>query len=68
MAEEREITLKEAAAITGTSADYLRVLANKKRIRARKIGRDWVTTAEAVAEYLRNTKLRSRDPYKNRRS
>ncbi len=32
------------------------------------MGRDWFTTAEAVAEYLASPQLRSKDPHKYKRS
>jgi hypothetical protein len=36
-------------------------------LEARKIGRDWFTTTEAVLAYLSNEALRRKDPYKRRR-
>ena len=45
------ISLAEAAEICGLTHRHLRWLAERGRIRARKIGRNWVTTAEAVLEY-----------------
>ena len=66
--DERLISLSEAAARSGLSATHLRHLAERGTIRATKIGRNWVTTAEAVAEYLANPELRSKDPYKHKRS
>ena len=68
MEEERLISLTEAAALSGLSAVHLRHLAEKGKLRARKIGRDWLTTTEAVAEYLANPELRSKDPYKHKRT
>jgi len=65
--EERLISLKEAAALCGLSAGHLRLLADSGKLRARKIGRNWVTTAQAVAEYSRDAEKRSRDPYKYKR-
>ena len=65
MDREELITLSEAAAISGLSQVHLSLLARKGKLRARKIGRDWVTTREAVDEYLRDSFQRSRDPYKN---
>ena len=62
------ITLKEAAQICGLSVSHLRLLARTGRLQARRIGRDWVTTTEAVQRYMANEHLRSRNPYKSRRS
>ncbi len=68
MEEEQLISLKEAAARFGLSQSQLELLARKGRLRAVKVGNSWVTTPAAVAEYLANTKLRSKDPYKNKRT
>jgi hypothetical protein len=65
--DERLISLTEAAALSTLSVHHLRWLAQRGRIRARKIGRNWVTTAEAVAEYERNLASRSKDPHKYKR-
>lgn len=67
MNQEELISLSEAAAIAKLHPDHLRKLAQKGYLRARKIGRNWVTSKEAVAEYLRDSVKRSRDPYKNER-
>jgi len=64
---EELISLSEAAAISGLSLKHLGLLARQGKLRARKIGRNWVTTKKAVAEYLRDSEKRSQDPYKNRR-
>jgi len=45
------ISLAEAARISGLSTAHLRRLAEQGKIKAEKIGRDWLTTAEAVQEY-----------------
>jgi len=65
--DERLISLKEAAAQFGLSHSHLRLLARRGKLRARKIGQDWLTTPEAVAEYVLNRELRSKDPHKYRR-
>jgi excisionase family DNA binding protein len=65
--EEELISLSEAAAIAKLHPDHLRKLAQKGALRARKIGRNWVTSREAVAEYLGDAEKRSRDPFKARR-
>ena len=46
------ITLGEAAKLCGLSHDHLRRLAGRGDLKARKIGRDWVTTERALREYL----------------
>ena len=46
------ITLGEAAKLSGLSHDHLRRLAGRGDLKAKKIGRDWVTTERAVREYL----------------
>ena len=68
MLEERLMSLSEAAAISGLSAGHLNYLARKGKLSARKIGRNWVTTEQAVAGYLRDSFERSKDPYKHKRT
>jgi excisionase family DNA binding protein len=63
----RYISLSEAAAIFGISHPQLRLLARTGKLTAFKIGKTWVTTPEAVAAYLANPALRSRDPHKYKR-
>ena len=46
------ICLAEAAKICGLSPDHLRRLARTNKLWAKKIGPIWVTTAEAVQEYI----------------
>jgi len=65
---EQLISLKEAAAQFSISHSQLKLLALRGRLQARKLGRDWFTTPEAVAAYLANTELRSKDPHKNKRT
>jgi len=65
--DERLISLGEAAALYGLSAPQLRLLAKRGSLRATKIGRNWVTTPRAVAEYMANDVLRSKDPHKYKR-
>lgn len=47
------LTLTEAAARFKLSVPYLRNIAASGRLKAHKIGRDWVTTEADVREYLR---------------
>lgn len=50
------ISLKDASIFCGLSPDHLRRLAEQGKLRAQKIGRNWVTTKEAVEEYIKNRK------------
>lgn len=52
--DEHLISLKEAAAHSGLSHSHLRLLARTGKIAARRLGRDWFTTEQAVAAYLEN--------------
>lgn len=45
------ITLAEAAQISGLSHSHLRLLVRKGKIWGVKMGRDWLTTREAVVAY-----------------
>ena len=47
------ITISEAETISGLSKRHIRLLLEQGRIKGKKIGRDWVTTKEAVDEYLK---------------
>ncbi len=66
MDDERLLSLKEAAARSGLSTGFLRRLCRTGGIRATKVGRDWVTTWRAVAEYLEDPEKRSKNPHKHR--
>ena len=46
------ITLSEAAEISGFTTRHIRHLAVNGEIWAKKLGRNWFTTAQAVREYL----------------
>jgi excisionase family DNA binding protein len=52
------ISLTEAAEQYGFSAAYLRQLARKGRLKAKKVGRDWVTTWADVEEYIHSREKR----------
>lgn len=62
------LSLREAAARSGLSASHLRLLVRTGRIKAQKLGRDWFTTEAAVLAYMADQALRTKDPYKRRRS
>ena len=46
------ISLSQAAERYGLTADYLRQIAIKGRLKARKIGHTWVTTPADVEAYI----------------
>lgn len=46
------ITLQEAAKLGGLSASHLRLLVSRGDIWGMKLGHNWLTTAQAVEEYL----------------
>ena len=46
------ITLSEAAELSGFTTRHLRHLAVNGEIWAKKLGRNWFTTAQAVRKYL----------------
>ena len=46
------IPLDETARRYGLSANTLRLLAGRGRLKARKMGRDWVTTPRDIEAYL----------------
>lgn len=52
------LSLSEAAGRYGFSSDYFRRLAEKGRLEARKVGRQWLTTAEAVDSFLESREPR----------
>jgi excisionase family DNA binding protein len=53
------LSLKDASELTPYSADYLNLLARKGKIKARKIGRDWLITKSDLFNYLRKQHLES---------
>jgi len=59
---ENLISLKEAAARSGLSQSHLQLLARKGRLAAKRMGRDWFTTPEALAAYVTNAELRKKGP------
>jgi Helix-turn-helix domain len=61
------ISLAEAAAISGLSPTHLNHLARRGLLKARKVGRNWVTTRAAVEDYLGDVEKRRNDPRKNKR-
>src|SRR3989344_2855868 len=51
------IPLSEAGNILNTSRDYMNVLVRRGKLRAVKLGRNWVTTKEWVAEYRNGSNI-----------
>ncbi len=49
---EKYLSLQDAAKLTPYSQEYLSLLARKRRIAARKLGRNWYITREAIKKYL----------------
>lgn len=56
--KDRLISLPEAAEIYGFSADYLRNLCQKGRLKAEKVGTSWVTTPLDIENYIRSRQQR----------
>jgi excisionase family DNA binding protein len=50
------ISLSEAAALYGFDQDYLRQLVHRQRLRAKKVGRDWLTTRQDMEDYIASRK------------
>ena len=53
------LSLKDASELTPYSPDYLNLLARKGKLRARKIGRDWLITKSDLFDYLHRQQLES---------
>ena len=51
-AADKVISLAEAAEISGLSAGHLRLLVSQNKLWGTKIGRNWVTTEQAVRDYM----------------
>jgi len=49
---EELISLQKAAKLSGLSTSHLRRLVSREEIWGMKVGRNWVTTEQAVREYL----------------
>ena len=54
------ISLKQASEISGLSHDHLRRLAEQGKIDSKKIGRNWITTKDAITKYMEQKKPRGR--------
>ncbi|MCI0562762.1 MAG: helix-turn-helix domain-containing protein [Nitrososphaera sp.] len=54
--KNRQISMMEAAELYGFNRHYLSELAKKGRLKAKRIGRSWITTPADVEEYIRSRK------------
>lgn len=52
------ISLSDAATIYGFTADHLRHLIHRNRLKAKKLGGVWLTTRADVEEYISSRKKR----------
>jgi excisionase family DNA binding protein len=52
------LTLAQAAEHYGFSGDYLRRLAEKGRLKARKLGRNWLTTSDDMEVFIESREPR----------
>ena len=61
MAKEKYISLKEAAAMSGYSSDYVGQLIRGGKLPGKQVFSNvaWMTTEEAIYEYLENNKKSS---------
>jgi hypothetical protein len=46
------ISLRDASRLSGLSPGHLRLLVSQGVMWGRKVGRNWLTTAQAINEYL----------------
>ncbi len=46
------ISLQEAAALSGLTADHLRRLVREGQLWGKKLGRNWITTEKSLRDYL----------------
>jgi excisionase family DNA binding protein len=58
------ITLQEAAELSGLSYSHLRLLARKGTIWATRLGHEWLTTQQAIEDYLAQDRKRGRKSQK----
>jgi len=58
------ISLRQASEITGLTTNHLRLMISRGKLWARKIDTFWVTTEEALLNYLKNRAKPGRKPQK----
>src|SRR3989338_1203520 len=56
---ENWLSMSEAASHTPYSAEYLSLLARKKKLASKKIGNTWYTTKFILDEYMKKQMLRA---------
>ena len=59
------LSLREAAELSGLSQPHLSLLIRQGKLWGTKIGRNWVTTEQAVREYLARDRKPGPKPTKN---
>jgi hypothetical protein len=59
------ISLREASELSGLTHPHLALLIRQGKLWGEKIGRNWVTTEEAVKDYLALDRKRGPKPKKN---
>jgi hypothetical protein len=62
---EELISLREASELSGLTHPHLALLIRQGKLWGEKIGRNWVTTEEAVKDYLAFERKRGPKPKKN---
>ena len=60
------ISLREAAKLSGLSAGHLRLLVRRGELWGVKLGRNWVTTTQAIEEYMAQDRRPGPKPKKPR--
>ncbi|HEY9481291.1 MAG TPA: helix-turn-helix domain-containing protein, partial [Candidatus Paceibacterota bacterium] len=53
------LSMSEAASLTPYSAEYLSLLARRKKLSAKKIGKTWYTTKAVLDEYMKRQMIRT---------
>ncbi len=56
------ISVSEASKLSGLTTSYIRRLLRDDRIEGVKIGQNWLTTEEAIREYLKQERRRGPKP------
>lgn len=62
---DKFITLREASKISGYNPDYMSYLIRSGKMDGRKVGRNWMTTKDAVHQYLSNQSTFSKLTHKS---
>ena len=59
------ISLRQASEVTGLTTNHLRLIISHEKLWAKKIDTFWVTTDEALSNYLKNRAKPGRKPQKH---